>query len=394
MSPACFDAILVGGGLQNGLVLMALLAQKPKLRVALVERAARLGGNHTWSFHGADLPHGSGAAAALAEAVMALVVAQCDEQEVHFPGFSRTLAEPYHVITGERLDQVLRARLDAAPGGALRLGTEVTLVRPGRVELESGDVLAAPLIVDARGPAVAVAQRGVGWQKFVGLEVELAGGVAPARPILMDATVEQLDGYRFLYVLPLGPGRALVEDTMYSDSPALAVDAVAARAFAYASARGLSIARVVRREHGVLPIPWRGGAGDAPLVADSAGVVVTGGAAGGWFHPTTGYTFPIAARLAATLAEAADGELVDRVRLLWAVHERRARFARLLNRMLFRHFSPGDRWRVLERFYRLPEDTVRRFYALEMSGVDRARIVCGRPPRGLRLAAQTREEVV
>ena len=36
-----------------------------------------------------------------------------------------------------------------------------------------------------------------------------------------DATVEQLDGFRFLYTLPFGPDQLLVEDTRYSDGPAL-----------------------------------------------------------------------------------------------------------------------------------------------------------------------------
>ena len=51
--------------------------------------------------------------------------------------------------------------------------------------------------------------------------------------------------------------------------------------------------------------------------------------------------------------------------------------------MLFRWFAPADRYRVLERFYRMPEDTVRRFYSLELTAMDRARILFGRPPRGL-----------
>jgi len=38
---------------------------------------------------------------------------------------------------------------------------------------------------------------------------------------------------------------------------------------------------------------------------------------------------------------------------------------------------------VLERFYRLPESSIARFYALSTTAFDRARILCGRPPRGM-----------
>ena len=37
----------------------------------------------------------------------------------------------------------------------------------------------------------------------------------------MDATVPQLDGYRFIYVLPFSRRRVLIEDTIYADSPVM-----------------------------------------------------------------------------------------------------------------------------------------------------------------------------
>jgi lycopene beta-cyclase len=54
---------------------------------------------------------------------------------------------------------------------------------------------------------------------------------------------------------------------------------------------------------------------------------------------------------------------------------------------------PDDaRRNVLERFYRLPEGTIRRFYAMALTRADRVRLVCGRPPRGFSVLAalQTR----
>ncbi|HEV8549680.1 MAG TPA: lycopene cyclase family protein, partial [Polyangiaceae bacterium] len=50
-----FDYVLAGGGLQNGLIAAALAVHRPEARVALVERAPRVGGNHTWCFHAADI---------------------------------------------------------------------------------------------------------------------------------------------------------------------------------------------------------------------------------------------------------------------------------------------------------------------------------------------------
>jgi lycopene beta-cyclase len=58
------------------------------------------------------------------------------------------------------------------------------------------------------------------------------------------------------------------------------------------------------------------------------------------------------------------------------------RYCFWLNRLLFGAFAPEQRFEVLQRFYGLPADTIRRFYALELTRLDRTRILCGRPPRG------------
>jgi len=55
-------------------------------------------------------------------------------------------------------------------------------------------------------------------------------------------------------------------------------------------------------------------------------------------------------------------------------------FYRLLNRMLFRAAEPGQRYKVLERFYRLPTPLIERFYAGEATLGDKLRILSGKPP--------------
>jgi lycopene beta-cyclase len=52
----------------------------------------------------------------------------------------------------------------------------------------------------------------------------------------------------------------------------------------------------------------------------------------------------------------------------------------MLNRMLFGAAGPGERYKVLEHFYRLPAATIGRFYAGRSTLFDKARILSGRPP--------------
>ncbi|MCX5746526.1 MAG: lycopene cyclase family protein, partial [Proteobacteria bacterium] len=101
------------------------------------------------------------------------------------------------------------------------------------------------------------------------------------------------------------------------------------------------------------------------------------------FHPTTGYSCPIALRIAEFVALADHPDAAALWGELGAQHRDQVAFALRLNRMLFDWFAPAQRHHVLARFYRLPADTIARFYALTTTHLDRARVVLGRPPRGL-----------
>lgn len=370
-----FDVALVGGGLQNGLIALALRHAQPDARIAVIERGPRVGGNHTWCFHSSALDD------ATASWLEPLVVTRWPGYDVAFPEHARQLAAPYACVTSERLAACVERAL-AVPGSMLVTQTAVLAVEANRVLARGADgatyELAARLVIDARGPDEGP-QTACGWQKFLGQELELAAPHGLDRPMLMDATVPQLDGFRFVYVLPLAPTRVLVEDTYFSDGAYLDVSELRARIARYAGERGWTVARIVREEVGVLPLPW---SYEQPPPAPP----LRAGYAGGWFHPVTGYSFPVAARLAAFLApripDAVFGPALDEhVR----AHVHQLEFALRLNRMLFKWFAPANRYHVLERFYRLPEDVIARFYALATTPMDRARILVGRPPRGLSL---------
>ena len=55
-------------------------------------------------------------------------------------------------------------------------------------------------------------------------------------------------------------------------------------------------------------------------------------------------------------------------------------FYRMLDAMLFRAAEPGERYRVLERFYGLDARLIARFYAGRSTLGDKARVLMGKPP--------------
>lgn len=347
---------IVGGGLQGALLALALGSP----RMVLLERAPTLGGNHLWSFHAGDVP------AQARPLIEPLIVARWPSYEVRFPDRSRVIEEPYASISSQRLDAAVRARC----GEAIWLGAEARAIGATRVDLADGRTVHARQVIDCRGPAALPIEGACAFQKFCGLE--LRGVYRLKRPILMDARVEQKDGFRFIYALPLAEDRVLVEDTRFSDAAALDVPALENDALAWASAAGFR-GEVVRRESGVLPLPLD----SLPPLA--GGTPLRAGYGGGFFHPVTGYSLPLAVRFALRVANGGcDALWLARVRA-------QQRFALLLNRLLYRATRPEDRWRVLSRFHALPAPAIRRFYALESTAIDRARILCGRAPRGVSL---------
>jgi lycopene beta-cyclase len=266
--------------------------------------------------------------------------------------------------------------LASTGASALLLGRRAERIGAHEVVLDDRTVLRGGLVVDARGPDAAAFAGASGYQKFLGLEIDFEAPHGLARPILMDGAVPQRGGFRFFYTLPLGTNRLLVEETFLSPSPALDLAASRSACLAYAARFG-GAPRTVREEAGVLPMPWAGDGGAperSPLVA---------GYRGGWFHPATGYSFPPAVRLARAIGPAIPDHVFDgRLATLWRAHRTQVAFAHRLNGLLFRCFEPEQAWNVFARFYTLPDAVVHRFYAMETTRLDRARLVIGRPPRG------------
>ena len=376
------DLAIVGGGLAGGLIALALARRRPDLRVTLIEESDRIGGNHIWSFFASDV------AAADQSLVEPLICHQWPAYDVRFPGYERTIACAYQSIESERLEAAVRAAL---PAEAILTGRKVAALGPRTLVFADGTRLSAGGVIDARG-AGDLSALDLGWQKFVGQELVLAAPHGLTRPIVMDATVDQADGYRFVYVLPFAADRLFVEDTYYSEDATLDEVAIGRRIAGYAASAGWEVASVSRCETGVLPVAM---GGDITRHLGH-GVVAVAGVRAGLFHPTTGYSLPDAVRTAALVAAQEDlsGEalawlLTNRARASW-----RARgFYRLLDRMLFRAAEPMQRYRVLARFYRLDAALIGRFYAARSTLADKARILAGRPPVPIaRALGQLREK--
>ncbi|WP_293772478.1 lycopene beta-cyclase CrtY [uncultured Pantoea sp.] len=363
-----YDLILVGAGLANGLIALRLRQQRPALRILLIDTESEPGAGHTWSFHADDLTD------CQHRWIAPLVAHHWPGYEVRFPQRHRSLNSGYFCVTATRFAQVMHDRF----GPDLLLTTRVADVASHSVTLEDGRVLESDAVIDGRGYQPDSALR-MGFQSFVGQEWQLSKPHGLTAPIIMDATVDQQAGYRFVYSLPFSADTLLIEDTHYIDHATLEGDRARQNIRDYAAQQGWQLATLLREEQGALPITLTGDVNAFWQTRD----LPCSGLRAGLFHPTTGYSLPLAVSLADRLAEmqtftteSLHAATEQFARQSW----QQQRFFRMLNRMLFLAGPADRRWQIMQRFYGLPEGLIARFYAGKLTLPDRLRILSGKPP--------------
>ncbi len=410
------DYIIIGGGLQGGLLTLAIKHHQPKATILLIERESTIGGNHTWSFHPKDVPTESRAW------IEALITSRWQNYVVRFPGFERRVNLPYASISSNHFSNVVtecfrelqtsgykqssavethvnlgnQAAVQFAQSSATRIEshdevesfllteTEIEFIGAQSVRTKRGVTFAGKVVIDCRGPSRILTEQSIdepfcgGFQKFYGFEIELQKDWPESYPVVMDACQNQSNGFRFMYSLPFSTRRVLVEDTQFSEDPEVYRAECLRNMEEFVRRKTNSSWKIVREESGCLPMPIT----RAGMPRDT--LPLQGGYAGGFFHAATGYSFPLAVRFAQAVASVEPERVVESVAALVSKNQSQAQFARLLNRLLFRLVKPSKRWGVFQRFYRvLSDDTIARFYAHRFTKYDGLRIVVGRPPAGL-----------
>lgn len=372
MSGRQHDIAIAGAGLSGGLIALALRRARPELDVVLLEAGDVPGGNHRWSWFASDLTQPG------ADLLSTMRITRWDQgYDVAFPGHVRTLGTSYCSLASNDFAAALSREL---PSGAIRCQSPAATLDAAGVTLATGERIAARTVIDCRGFMPTEHLSG-GWQVFMGRHLRTDRPHGLTRPIIMDARVVQHGAYRFVYVLPLAHDELFIEDTYYADGPNLDRRALSARIDAYCAEHGWQ-GDLLGHETGVLPVVTGGNFGRWQEGLNVPGVV-RAGARAGLAHPLTSYTLPQAVATALLIAQEARQpatQLAALVRHEAARHWRSTGFYRKLGTMLFGAGEPDLRYRIFERFYRLPEPTIERFYAARSTLADKARVLIGKPP--------------
>jgi lycopene beta-cyclase len=345
--------IILGGGLWGSMLAYFFHIQNPGRDLELYEKNDRLGGDHTWSFHSTDLPPD------LFSLIEPFISCSWSSQTVKFPLFTRNFSTGYHSIISSNFHDTMMSKL---PSEKVFLGMNKSL----------GDFSPDCIIFDCRNLPVDVDG---GWQNFYGLDLILTHPHGMERPIIMDATVPQRGGYRFVYYLPWDSHRILIEDTRYSDSREMDLEKWKGELGDLIESNGWEIKKVERTEVGSLPIPFQ----ELPSTESPPHVI----SLGGFSHEVTGYSIPDCMRLCHLLASHKEHHL-EAWREVISRYQRekkwRSLFYRWLNRFLFLGSPPPMRYKMLQHFYKLPDSVIQRFYAGKTTLPDMLKFFLGKPP--------------
>ncbi|MEO1086775.1 MAG: lycopene cyclase family protein [Acidobacteriota bacterium] len=292
-----FDVVILGAGLAGSSLAVRLAEPRlSHLRVAVLEPRTEFLDDRTWcSWRTGDHPFQKD------------VGASWRRLEVRWPGGSIRIepGTPYDCLSARRFYDAVLPRLGAAPNISLRLGASALGVDPGSgpgpaVVEHGGGRIAADCVFDSRPPDT---PSGALVQHFLGWEIETEAPRFDAGcATLMDFDVDAESAIHFVYVLPFGPRRALVESTWIEPTPRRDVD--------YGGHLRRWIAdhvepgpwRVVREERGCLPMtgalrPARAPSRHVPL-----------GVRGGALRPSSGYAFARIQRASNRMADALMGD--------------------------------------------------------------------------------------
>ena len=353
--------LIAGGGVAASLAALAMATRRPDVPLMLVAEEETLGGDQILVLLDGDL--GEEEAALVAP----LAAEGWDGWYALFPGLTRKMKAGVRTITPQAIDAAVRAAL---PPERIVTGARIVAVREDRILLHGGDMIVADGAIDAREEAN-LALLELGWRATLGRTYRFNAPHRLDRPVLVDGTVDQGPGCRFVSALPLDAERLLVELHAFSGATDPGSGAGAALD-SWVEGRGWSGGEIENETKGALPVAL---GGDLPALWRIGGARVARlGRRGGFFHPTTGSALADAATAGLLLTKQRDfsgaglhDTLFDLAGALWKKRD----FYRSFNRALL-----GDKGcAALEGLCRLDSEMIAKFRGERLGMFERRKVM-------------------
>lgn len=213
MTATDWDIVIVGGGL-GGLSLAVELAQPEyaHLRVLVLEKRTQYARDRTWSYWASGMHRYSALERRRWHAWRVGFNGQHAQQNI-----APDSALAYCTLDADAFYAFAQSQIAASPNVRLQLGVSVIEILEEPVHtlrLENGSTLTSLWVMDGRPLGLPKAE-GL-CQHFMGWEIETPIDCFDPNTVELMDFQPATSGLHFLYVLPYGPRRALVESTWMS----------------------------------------------------------------------------------------------------------------------------------------------------------------------------------
>jgi lycopene beta-cyclase len=355
--------VIAGGGLAGAMAALAMARHRPEVPLLIIEEAETFGGTGIRTFSDAELG-GAGEKLLGAEAV-----ARWPGIYLSFPSLNRNLRIDWAGFGAVDLHRALVEVLDPKQ---YRLGTKVVAVREDTLVLDGGEEIKAEGAIDARG-ATNLSMLDLLYEARLEREYLCSAPHKVDRPVLIDASVDQNGGLRFMQCVPLSEDRLVIGDICVSDR-AQPDEGAGARLDAYAAARGWKIASSEGEHVWLRPLPY--GGDFATFWRIGGARVAKLGLRGGFVHPVTGRTLGDAVANAMLLTGQRDYS-AGALHNLFEAQAKQAWKKREPLRAVtaaFARAKPEGRRDLLAALYGLSPGTIAGLNADDMGWIDRMRV--------------------
>jgi lycopene beta-cyclase len=354
--------LIAGGGAAGSLAALAMARFRPEVGLLIVEEGMKFGGDRFQSLFDDELDREA------RPLLSKLVRHHWPGFYVAFPGASRKLKSGFSGFSSADLH---RAVVETLRPDQIRLGTRVVAVREDALVLDGGETIKAEGAIDARG-AANLSVLDLLYEVRVERRYRMAAPHGLDRPVLIDATLGESAGLRYVEALPLTPSAMLLSEVLVSERTQ-PDDQALTRLDAYAALRGWKVSERGAASTLLRPLPhagdfaafWRiGGARVAKL-----------GLRGGFFQHATGRATADAAHAAMLLTRQKDfgGPALhdlfeEEARLLWRRREPQRQIVKALAD------APADRRiAILSKLFSLEAGLVARLQTDRLGTLDRMR---------------------
>lgn len=362
------DVLLIGGGLQNCLLALYASRKHPELNFIILEAEDTLLGGKTISAHHKDVPK------PILEMVTPFIKKSWPNYLVSFPNYEKRVGLEYFTLDCVKLGHFLSQ--NSFSNIQVHLSHKVLDIKNNNVQVEGGRVFSSNLIIDTRPTLKKPASTGI--QQFFGIEAYFPDGHNMDTPVLMDALVDQTEGYRFFYLLPFNANTLLVEDTR------IAKGAPSRKVCNETSIREYLAKKFPNQvwysnshEYGLLPVPTK-----PQIPSQDSASLFKAGMAAGIFNKATGYSLPLVSQYVLELTPNLKNNprALETTRVFKARVFRKSYYYLIFNFFLFYCFTPEKAYACFEYFYRHDNSYIIRFYRNELKTLDFLRIFTRKPP--------------